>query len=150
MAATTSPTARPQEPRRPRGGRPTGARDRPTGGSELGWWLFMRISGLLLLVLVVGHVLIMHVLDTGVERVDFEFVALRWDRPFWRTWDWLMLSLALLHGANGLRVVVLDYVRRPGPRFALTWFFNIVALVMFFLGTVVVFTFDPANWPTTT
>jgi succinate dehydrogenase / fumarate reductase membrane anchor subunit len=150
MTATTSPTARPQDPRGPEGGRRTVAWGRPTGGSELGWWLFMRISGLLLLVLVVGHVLIMHVLDTGVERVDFEFVALRWDRPFWRTWDWLMLSLALLHGANGLRVVILDYVRRPGSRFVLTWFFNIVALVMFFLGTVVVFTFDPASWPTTT
>ena len=35
----------------------------------------MRISGLVLLVLAVGHVLIMHVPDNGVGRVNFAFVA---------------------------------------------------------------------------
>ena len=50
-------------------------RDRPSGGFELWSWLFMRICGLVLLVLAVGHVLIMHVLDEGVDRVDFGFVA---------------------------------------------------------------------------
>jgi hypothetical protein len=34
----------------------------------------MRISGLVLLVLAVGHVLIMHVIDEGVDRVNFGFV----------------------------------------------------------------------------
>ncbi|MFL5796735.1 MAG: succinate dehydrogenase hydrophobic membrane anchor subunit [Actinomycetota bacterium] len=124
-------------------------RERPGGGYELGSWLFMRISGILLLVLAVGHVLIMHVLGGGVERVTFKFVELRWQSPFWRTWDWMMLSLALLHGVNGLRVVILDYVRKPGPRFALTWFFTIVGVILFALGTIIVFTFNPANFPHT-
>jgi succinate dehydrogenase / fumarate reductase membrane anchor subunit len=124
-------------------------RERPAGGYELGSWLFMRISGILLLVLAVGHVLIMHVLGSGVERVDFKFVELRWQSPFWRTWDWLLLSLALLHGVNGLRVIVLDYVKSAGWRFGLTWFFNIVGAVLFALGTIIVFTFDPSAFPTT-
>jgi succinate dehydrogenase / fumarate reductase membrane anchor subunit len=124
-------------------------RERPAGGYELGSWLFMRISGIILLVLAVGHVLIMHVLGSGVERVNFKFVELRWASPFWRTWDWLLLSLALLHGVNGLRVVVLDYVKRPGARFAMTWFFNVVGAVLFALGTIIVFTFDPSSFPTT-
>jgi succinate dehydrogenase / fumarate reductase membrane anchor subunit len=78
----------PPEPRRARGlgGNRTG-RDRPVGGVELWSWLFMRISGLVLLVLAVGHVLIMHALDEGVERVDYQFVEARWASPFWRTWD---------------------------------------------------------------
>ena len=46
-------------------------RDRPVGGFELWSWLFMRISGLVLLLLAVGHVLIMTVLDEGIDRVDF-------------------------------------------------------------------------------
>jgi len=125
-------------------------RERPAGGYELGSWLFMRISGIVLLVLAVGHVFIMHVFGGGVERVDFKFVELRWQSPFWRTWDWLLLSLALLHGVNGLRVVVLDYVKKPGARFALTWFFNLVGIVLFALGTIIVFTFNPASFPTTT
>jgi succinate dehydrogenase / fumarate reductase membrane anchor subunit len=119
---------------------------RPRGGFELWSWLFMRLSGILLLFLAVGHVLIMHVLETGVERVNFSFVVDRWSSPFWRTWDWLMLSLALLHGVNGVRVIVQDYVRSPGGRLAWNWTFWTVGLVLFVLGTVVVITFDPAQF----
>jgi succinate dehydrogenase hydrophobic anchor subunit len=89
-----------------------GGRERPIGGFELWAWLFMRISGLVLLILAVGHTLIMHLPSGGVDRVDFGFVAARWGSPFWRTWDWMMLTLALIHGINGLRNITLDYVRR--------------------------------------
>jgi succinate dehydrogenase / fumarate reductase membrane anchor subunit len=122
-------------------------RERPAGGFELWSWLFMRISGIVLLFLAVGHVLIMHVVDEGVDRVDFGFVAARWGSPFWRTWDWAMLVLALAHGINGLRVIVQDYVRWPGVRFAVNMLFVILGFGLFVLGTVVVFTFDPSRWP---
>ena len=129
-------------------GRPhRGGRERPGRAGEFWWWVFMRVSGLILLVLAVGHVLIMHVLDEGVDRVDFAFVALRWQSPFWKTWDWLMLTLALLHGINGLRVISLDYIRRPGVRIAVNGFFAIVGIVLFALGSIVVFTFDASKWP---
>jgi succinate dehydrogenase / fumarate reductase, membrane anchor subunit len=122
-------------------------RRRPAGRAEFAWWLFMRLSGVVLLVLAVGHVLIMHVGGSGIDRVDFGFVAVRWQHPFWRTWDWLMLSLALLHGVNGLRVITLDYVRRQGIRMAINWVWAITGLVLFALGTVVVFTFNACAWP---
>jgi succinate dehydrogenase / fumarate reductase membrane anchor subunit len=122
-------------------------RDRPAGGFELWSWLFMRISGVALLLLAVGHVLIMHVIDEGVSRVDFGFVSARWESPFWRTWDWALLVLALVHGINGLRVMVQDYVRWPGARFALNVLFALTGFGLFVLGTVVVFTFDPGDWP---
>ena len=122
-------------------------RDRPIGGFELWSWLFMRISGIVLLVLAVGHTLIMHVVDGGVDRVDSSFIADRWGSPFWRTWDWALLVLALIHGVNGLRVITLDYVRPPGVRFALNMFFYTLGFMLFVLGTVIVFTFDPSSWP---
>ncbi len=122
-------------------------REPPRKGAEFWWWVFMRISGLILLVLAVGHVLIMHVFGEGVDRVNFAFVQLRWQSPFWRTWDWLMLVLALTHGVNGLRVITLDYVRRPGIRIAMKWMWYVVGVVLVFLGTIVVFTFDPSRWP---
>jgi succinate dehydrogenase / fumarate reductase membrane anchor subunit len=125
-------------------------RERPTGGFELWSWLFMRISGLVLLRLAVGHVLIMHVWDDGVERVNFGFVAARWQSPFWRTWDWALLVLALIHGINGLRIIVQDYVRWPGARFAVDMAFFVIGFGLFVLGTVVVFTFDASQWPGTT
>jgi succinate dehydrogenase / fumarate reductase membrane anchor subunit len=107
----------------------------------------MRISGIILLVLAVGHVLIMHFFDTGVDRVNFAFIQLRWASPFWKTWDWLMLVLALLHGVNGLRVIVLDYIRPAGARLALNSFFTVLGAILMALGTIIVITFDPAKWP---
>ena len=126
-----------------------GGRDRPSRGFELWTWLFMRISGIVLLFLAVGHVLIMHVLDDGVDRVNFAFIQLRWASPFWKTWDWLMLILALLHGVNGLRVIALDYIRPAGLRLAVNSFFTVVGAALMVLGTVIVVTFDPAAWPGT-
>jgi succinate dehydrogenase / fumarate reductase membrane anchor subunit len=137
MAVGTRP-ARGQDHAPPQG--------RPRNRLELWAWLFMRLSGILLLFLAVGHVLIMHVLDTGVERVDFDFVVERWSSPFWRTWDWMLLSLALLHGIVGMRTIILDYVRRPGARLAWNWAFGIVGFTLFVLGTVIVLTFDPAQF----
>jgi succinate dehydrogenase / fumarate reductase membrane anchor subunit len=127
--------------------RPLAGRGRPGRGFELWAWLFMRISGLVLLFLAVGHVLIMHVLGEGVDRVNFAFIQLRWASPFWKTWDWLMLVLALLHGVNGLRMIGLDYVRRPGVRVAVNGFFAVLGAALMILGTVIVVTFDPASWP---
>jgi succinate dehydrogenase / fumarate reductase membrane anchor subunit len=120
-------------------------RDRPIGGFELWSWLFMRISGLLLLILAVGHALIMHVVDDGVDRVDAGFVTQRWSSPFWRSWDWALLILALVHGVSGLRVITLDYVRRASRRFAINMFFFSLAFILFVLGTVTVFTFDAGS-----
>jgi succinate dehydrogenase / fumarate reductase, membrane anchor subunit len=74
-------------------------------------------------------------------------VAVRWESPFWRTWDWLMLMLALLHGVNGLRNITLDYVRLPGWRFGITTTFWTLMFVLMALGTIIVVTFDPSKWP---
>ena len=145
MATTTTPrTSDPVPPRR--GSDATLGRDRPLGGFELWTWLFMRISGLLLLVLAVGHTLIMHLPAGGVSRIDFGFVAVRWQSPFWRTWDWMLLMLALVHGINGLRNITLDYVRKPGVRFALNMGYYVIGFTLMVLGTVIVVTFDPTKW----
>ncbi len=146
MALSTEP--RHGTPGRPDagGGASRVGRDRPVSGLELWTWLFMRISGIVLLFLSVGHVLIMHVVGEGVERVNFAFIATRWGSPFWRAWDWALLVLALLHGINGLRVITLDYVRPAGARFAINIFFSTLGFLLFVLGTVIVFTFDPSKW----
>ncbi len=146
---TQDRAAAPSPRRRPGASGHRSGRDRPSGGFELWSWLFMRISGLVLLLLAVGHVLIMHVLDRGVDRVNFGFVSARWGSPFWRTWDWALLVLALIHGINGLRIIVQDYVRPPGLRLAVNMFFYVTGFVLFVLGTVTVFTFDPSEWPGT-
>src|ERR1700709_1738584 len=122
--------------------RPAG-RSRSRGNFEMNAWLFMRISGMVLVVLVLGHLLIMNILDGGVQRVNWGFVAGRWASPFWRIWDLLMLWLAELHGTNGLRTVINDYAERPNTRFWLKMLLYASAVLVISLGTLVIFTFDP-------
>src|SRR5918995_4553788 len=116
--------------------------DRKPSSTEVWWWFFMRISGVILIFLVLIHVYVMHLIDGGVERVDFAFVAERWDNVGWRTFDWLMLFLGLLHGANGLRIVINDYVHRPGLRTTLKAALYTVTTVLMIMGTAVLVTFD--------
>jgi succinate dehydrogenase / fumarate reductase membrane anchor subunit len=89
---------------------PNAGRPVPSGGFERFAWFFMRASGLVLLVLALGHLAIMHLINS-IDTVDYAFVAARYATPFWRTYDGLMLVLALLHGYNGLRVVLNDYLK---------------------------------------
>jgi succinate dehydrogenase / fumarate reductase, membrane anchor subunit len=114
-----------------------------TTNFELYGWLFMRLSGVLLVVLVLGHLLIQLVLDGGVTRIGFAFVAGRWASPFWQSWDLIMLWLAELHGVNGLRTIINDYAERDQTRFWLKALLYTSALIVLFLGTLVIFTFDP-------
>ncbi len=111
---------------------------------EMYSWIFMRMSGVLLVVLVLGHLLIMNVLDGGVQRINFGFVAGRWASPFWRTWDLAQLWLAELHGTNGLRTIINDYAVRDSTRFWLKMLLYTSAFLVLVLGTLVIFTFDPS------
>jgi len=119
-----------------------GGRPRPLGGLELYAWLFMRVSGVLLLLLALGHLVIMHLIHS-VDEINFVFVAGRWANPLWRLYDWLLLLLALVHGFNGVRVIVDDYVRAPGLR--LLSLVGVYGLTLFFLvaGSLVILTFQP-------
>ena len=110
---------------------------------ELYSWLFMRLSGIVLIVLVLGHLLIMNVLDGGVHRINWGFVAVRWASPFWQTWDLVMLWLAQLHGGNGLRTVINDYARKESTRFWLQTILAVSMVIVLVTGTLVIFTFDP-------
>lgn len=110
---------------------------------ELYGWLFMRLSGIVLVVLVLGHLIIQLVLDGGVSKIGFAFVAGRWASPFWQVWDLLMLWLAMIHGANGLRTIINDYTRRDGTRVALKGLLYTATTITVALGTLVIFTFDP-------
>ncbi|SHG50266.1 succinate dehydrogenase hydrophobic membrane anchor subunit [Streptoalloteichus hindustanus] len=113
------------------------------GNFELYAWLFMRLSGLALLVLVLGHLFIMNILDGGVHRINFAFVAGRWSSPFWQFWDLSMLWLAQLHGANGLRTVINDYARKDATRFWLKMLLYTATVLIIALGSFVIFTFSP-------
>ena len=125
---------------------PRAPRTRTAGGRgnvEMHAWIFMRISGIALILLVAGHILVVQILDGGVQRVNFGFVAARFASPFWRVWDLLMLWLAELHGTNGLRTIINDYAEKPRTRFWLKMLLYSSAVLVLALGSLVIFTFDP-------
>ncbi len=95
-------------------------------------WIFMRVSGVIALPLVFGHLGMIHViqgvfditshtvpvgttLGPNISGSAPEFVALRWNTMFagvfiWRLYDASLGALGVIHGFNGLRYVVNDYV----------------------------------------
>ena len=106
-------------------------------------WIYMRVSGVLLVVLIFGHLFVNLMVGDGIHGIDFAFVAGKFADPFWRWWDVAMLWLALIHGANGMRTIVNDYVIGQTTRRVLVWALWLAAGFLILLGTLVVFTFDP-------
>ena len=131
------------DPKAPRPPRPRPARLTTRGNTELYGWVFMRASGVLLLVLIFGHLFVNLVAGEGVKAIDFGFVAGKWASPFWQVWDLLMLWLAMIHGTNGVRTIINDYAERDGVRLALKAALYLAFVIVVVLGTLVIFTFDP-------
>ena len=118
------------------------------GGFELWMWLFMRISGIVLLVLALGH------------TVDHAPAGRRGGPRRLRIRRRSLGKPVLAHvglddadpragaqGINGLKNITLDYVRKPGVRFASNMGFYVLGFTLFILGTVIIVTFDPSDWP---
>ena len=120
---------------------PTYAHPRPSDGFELAAWIFMRVSGILLLVLALGHFFIMHVFNS-VHVIDYNFVVQRYVRLFWRCYDLAMLWLAMIHGLNGMRTLVDDYLRPPLQQMTIRGLY-LVGMVFLVLGTWVIVAFQP-------
>ena len=113
------------------------------GNFEMLAWLFMRVSGVILVVLLFTHLFTNLMVGDGISGIDFGFVAGKWAHPLWQFWDLALLWLAMLHGANGVRTIINDYTRRGSARFWLTMILYIATAVIIILGTLVIFTFDP-------
>jgi succinate dehydrogenase / fumarate reductase membrane anchor subunit len=113
---------------------------RPRQSFETWSWFFMRISGLVLVFLALTHFAITHIVHDVVDT-KADFVAERWDNPLWRLFDWSLLFLAMLHGLNGLRYIIDDYVRRPGTRATAKAALYSVSGALFLYGTLTIFTF---------
>ena len=117
------------------------ARPRPARNFELYSWFFMRISAVVMFLLVGFHLFYMHII-LGVDAIDFDVIAVRWESPFWRLYDFFLLLFAWLHSGNGARIILDDYVRQPGLRVLLKSILYFVIFVLLVLGAYVIFTFQ--------
>jgi succinate dehydrogenase / fumarate reductase membrane anchor subunit len=126
----------------PRSGSPLRAKKRGINWEKWGW-IYMRASGVVLLVLIFGHLFVNLFAGEGVKAIDFAFVAGKLSTPFWKVWDTLLLWLALIHGANGMRTLTNDYAQNPLVRRILLIGIAASTAILLILGTLVIYTFDP-------
>lgn len=109
---------------------------------ELAWWVFMRVSGLLLVFLVFGHLFFNNIL-VNAGQIDYNYIAERFGRPWVKIYDSFLLGFGLLHAANGMRYSIEDYIAKPGKRFwAKIILFTIVALLLIF-GVMTLWAIEP-------
>jgi len=121
------------------------------------WWSFMRLSGMLIVPLVFGHLAMAHVIQgvfditaagytvVGTDTINVtgtavEYVANRWNFllggvAIWRLYDIALLALVTIHGFNGLRYVLTDYTMgNPLLRRASVYLCVMGAVVLLLLG----------------
>jgi succinate dehydrogenase cytochrome b556 subunit len=130
-------------------------------------WTFMRVSGVIIIPLVFGHLAMMHViqgvfditssavpvgtnLGENITRTAPEFVALRWNTVIagvfiWRVYDIGLLVLAVIHGFNGLRYVVNDYVHNTIINRGLNIAILATALGLIIIGGLAILNAIPAD-----
>lgn len=93
-------------------------------------FMFMRLSGVILLFLAVGHMLLQHVFNSS-GNLTIQFVAAQWDSWAWKAYDLLLLFFAYAHGINGLRNVLEDYIHNRTAVKYINYF-----LVIFLTATI--------------
>jgi succinate dehydrogenase / fumarate reductase membrane anchor subunit len=124
---------------------PRAPRSTPSG--RVNWekwgWIYMRASGVILVVLIFGHLFVNLMLGDGIKGIDFAFVGGKYATPFWQIWDTAMLWLALIHGANGMRTLVNDYATHIVTQRVLKGALLFSVITLLTLGTLVIYTFDP-------
>ena len=130
------------DPKAPRPPRARPSRLTTRGNTELYGWVFMRASGVILLVLIFGHLFVNLWAGDGIKAINFGFVAGKWANPIWQVWDLLMLWLAMIHGTNGVRTIINDYAERDGVRLTLKALLYLAFTIVVVLGTLVIFSFD--------
>jgi succinate dehydrogenase / fumarate reductase, membrane anchor subunit len=112
----------------------------PKNRFELYAWLFMRISGIILVIMAVFHLLYMHFV-IQVDNINYDVIATRWANMGWRIFDFTLLALAFTHGMNGARVVLQEYT----PLRLHKWIMGIlliIYLLLVLMGAWIIFTFS--------
>src|SRR5438552_12595710 len=76
-------------------------------------WYLQRMTGALLVILLAAHFWVEHFMTAELQRGNLTYASVhaRIANPMWQAIDISFLLVALYHGLNGLRNIVLDYSR---------------------------------------
>lgn len=121
---------------------------------EATMWFFMRISGVLMLLLGAFGLVYANLtggygkLDAGaqmrwsffpisfhVQSSDVE-VYPNFSNPFWQSYAFLLIGFAAVHAYNGLRAILKDYVRSP---LLLNWLQGLLLILWAFMFVAAIY-----------
>jgi succinate dehydrogenase / fumarate reductase membrane anchor subunit len=109
-------------------------------------WLFMRLSGVAMLILAVGHMVIQHLINSSTT-LSLSFVAAQWSSWGWKAFDILLLWMAIPHGIRGLYNVLNDYIHSPGLSRVIGVILGLFVVATVIWATIAIVLFDPAMIP---
>jgi succinate dehydrogenase hydrophobic membrane anchor protein len=108
-------------------------------GSGAKNWYMQRITGILLVVVLIGHYILMHA--TPEAGHTYQAVMERLHQPIWKIIDMTFVTLGLWHGLNGLWSVIRDYELKPWLTTTIYTIIVLVALAFWFLGLNTILSF---------
>lgn len=109
-------------------------------------WLFMRLSGVAMLILAVGHMVIQHILNSSTN-LSLQFVAVQWSSWGWKAYDILLLWMAIPHGIRGLFNILSDYIHNSGLKRLIGGLLALFVIATVIWATIGIWLFDPAMVP---
>jgi succinate dehydrogenase / fumarate reductase membrane anchor subunit len=113
-------------------------------GGAMGWFA-QRITGLLLLPVVIVHILATHYVmgnpARGALELDYHVVAARLASPWWKLLDLAFLGIVLYHGLRGIWVILQESIHRPPVRITLFCVAIILGGALAVLGAVTILPF---------
>jgi succinate dehydrogenase / fumarate reductase membrane anchor subunit len=110
----------------------------------------MRLSGLVLLVTAVFHLIYMQfIIPGGVMAINYHVIAARWTDPtwgfFWRFFDLMLLVFGITHGGNGIRQIIESYISSQKWRRVVKSMLYASCCILAGLGATVIFSFRILN-----
>ena len=110
-----------------------------SGSSGAYNWFLQRISGIILVILLIGHYILMHAApDSGHT---YQAVMERLHQPVWKVIDLSFVTLGLWHGLNGTWNVLRDYQIKPFWSITLYTVILIIGIAFWFLGINTILSF---------
>jgi len=107
-----------------------------SNSGAIGWYL-QRITGAILFFQVLFHFGVYHFVE-GVSNISYDLAISKLANPYWKTFEFSFLIFALYHGANGLKMIIDDYITHNGWRVAITTVMYLFLFAIFLLGTTAI------------
>ncbi len=113
---------------------------RPKSSGASSWWL-VRITGLALIPLLVGHYILMHY--NPASGHDYGETASRLASPWFKGLYLAFITIGMYHGLIGIWNIVRDYKFKPAVGMTIFGVLVIAGIIFLAVGWNTILTFDP-------